>query len=500
MILENVKDDKSVLFLLKPIYEPLNQDAENLTIRMLKMLRLTSSGPKLLGYRAMMSSCLYTAMMAIRQKDYQSSLPRLKRKDIYIGMLLGHDHWTQFPNVGSTIGLRTLKALVKGGLIKHDPSSGKREFYTTESGKTAYEGIMTRWEVTPKLGRLLQKDKAKFIETARPLVQINQVETRSEKERRKRHNDTKKKLSRSEAIGLFGKTDMSTLEARIQSLNVYWRKHPMVFSDGNAAACVTRIFSDSRLDVGGRLYGAWTNKKSSQRLSYTISNEPLLQLDISGSQPTLLSVLLNVEMKNLSSQKGWYDPYIELSGLLGYAMHGGISEDEVGDALKRVRTIAKRVVMELIGTGNADKAWPSDELIEQTNLSQDEWEDYKEELKAAIPALELMEPRYDTGGNPTGYLNGPAFLAYHESEIMLQTLEKLAFEKDIPAYPVHDCLLVKVCDWEIAYTVFVQTISAYVENMTGRQVVVPISREGGGLPNRKFRGVYDTNSPQHLIR
>jgi len=61
-------------------------------------------------------------------------------------------------------------------------------------------------------------------------------------------------------------------------------------------------------------------------------------------------------------------------------------------------------------------------------------------------------------------------------------------------------LLVKVTDWEIAYSIFVQTISSYVEKMTGRQVIVPIKREGGGLPSRKFRGVYDTDVPQHLVQ
>jgi hypothetical protein len=111
-----------------------------------------------------------------------------------------------------------------------------------------------------------------------------------------------------------------------------------------------------------------------------------------------------------------------------------------------------------------------------------------------------LEPRYDSSGIPTGYRNGPAFLAFYESEMMLQTIETLSFEHDIPAFPVHDCLLVKVSDWETAYTVFVQTISSYVEKMTGRQVVVPISREGGGVPYRKFRGVYDTSIPQHLLR
>ena len=116
----------------------------------------------------------------------------------------------------------------------------------------------------------------------------------------------------------------------------------------------------------------------------------------------------------------------------------------------------------------------------------------------AIPALEKLETRYDTNGNPTGYLNGAGFLAYHESEIMLKTLETLRDQWDVPAYPVHDCLLVKVNDWEIAYSIFVQTISAYVEELTGTEVIVPIKREGGGLPEIKFRGAYDTSTPQHL--
>jgi hypothetical protein len=63
---------------------------------------------------------------------------------------------------------------------------------------------------------------------------------------------------------------------------------------------------------------------------------------------------------------------------------------------------------------------------------------------------------------------------------------------------VHDCLLVKVSDWEIAYSIFVQTISAYVEELTGTEVIVPIKREGGGLPEIKFRGAHDTSTPQHL--
>ena len=82
---------------------------------------------------------------------------------------------------------------------------------------------------------------------------------------------------------------------------------------------------------------------------------------------------------------------------------------------------------------------------------------------------------------------------------MLRTLEILRDQWNIPAYPVHDCLLVKRSDWEPAYAAFVSTICTYVEEMTGTKVIVPIKKEGGGLLKIKFRGVYDSSIPQHLF-
>lgn len=497
-VMESRIDEKPILIQIKPIYEPFNSDADGLTIDLLSKLGLTTSGPKYQAYRTMMSSILYAAKAVIRREASQPSHSQPQNMPVYMGMLLGNDHWTQFPALGATIGRRVLKMMEAGKFIERDPHSGRREFYATNSAKTAYEGIMTRWTVAPALTSLLSDSKATFIETARPFIQINKSETRTEKENRRRHGDIKKRLSRSEFKKAFGEAEIRNREERIKRLNDYWYKHPLVSVCGDAAACVTRVFSDSRLDVGGRLYGSWTGTNSELRLKYTIDGEPLLQLDISASQPTLLSILLNIEMRNLSPQKGWYDPYTELTWLIGLAMSGNLSEEERDITIKRVRTIAKGVVMELIGTGNPDKATPSDGLVQKTNVSQDEWDYYKQELKAAIPALNRLEPRFDREGNPTGYINGSGYLAFHESEIILQTLENLAFEYDVPAYPVHDCLLVKVSDWSKAYAVFVETICSYVEKFNGRQVIVPISREGGGLPYKKFRGVYDTCRPQHL--
>ena len=132
-------------------------------------------------------------------------------------------------------------------------------------------------------------------------------------------------------------------------------------------------------------------------------------------------------------------------------------------------------------------------------ITLEEWNFIKLKLLEVIPALYRLEPRYNGNGFPTGYINGAGFLAFHESEIMLLVLETLREHHSIPAYPVHDCLLVKVSDWESAYVTFVQTISTYVENLTGTQVIVPITREGGGLPKTTFRGVYDCSTPQHKL-
>ena len=59
----------------------------------------------------------------------------------------------------------------------------------------------------------------------------------------------------------------------------------------------------------------------------------------------------------------------------------------------------------------------------------------------------------DKNGNLTGYMNGAGFLSYHESEIMMLTLERL-MDEGIAAYPVHDCLMVKVSDAKQAAYVY----------------------------------------------
>ncbi len=81
------------------------------------------------------------------------------------------------------------------------------------------------------------------------------------------------------------------------------------------------------------------------------------------------------------------------------------------------------------------------ELVKDFGLTPEGWLLFRDKLLETVPALNALEPRYDSKGRLDGYINGPGFLSYHESEITLETLEAL-MDQGIPAYPVHDCLIV----------------------------------------------------------
>ena len=144
------------------------------------------------------------------------------------------------------------------------------------------------------------------------------------------------------------------------------------------------------------------------------------------------------------------------------------------ELIKRNRNVAKGVVMALIGSGLPLKAKATSELVKDFGLTPQGWSLFRDKLVETIPALNELEPRYDHKGQLEGYINGAGFLSYHESEMTLRTVEAL-IEQDVPAYPVHDCLIVKVFDAVVAAKVFRQTIHDYCKQLSGLEVLVPLS-------------------------
>ncbi|WP_416915389.1 MAG: hypothetical protein ACMUJJ_15685 [Roseicyclus sp.] len=488
-------DEYSVQF-FQPIWEPFNADAERIVCRYLDQLGLPQTPKKTSKYRVVVASLLYAARKVVSANSRSVSEGSSEAKPVYLGAAMGHDNWTIFPLVGRDVVKRTINAFVDAGLLLKVEGSGQRHFYETDNGRVAYEAMMTMWQVNSALDDDPDLAEARFIETGRPLVLVNVLETRNQKERRERFGEARKRLSHADCIRLFG-DQYTASQARVEALCAYWKQHPLVFPDGSAVACATRVFSDGDMEVGGRLYGRWTNKKSEKRLEATIDGEPILSLDIAASQPTLLSVLLGVKLK-ISAYGTWYDVYTQLTNLWGYGATTEAWYERGDEIVKRNRTIAKGVVMELIGTGNVNKAKPSVALVEKTNITQEEWDYFKAKIIEAVPAMLKLWPRYDSQGNVSGYINGPAFLMYHESEIMMHTLERLRDDHDVPAYPVHDCLLVKEKDWEVGLTTFSQTISNYCVETSGTPVIVPIKREKRDGTKKTFRGYYDLDKHDQL--
>ncbi len=98
---------------------------------------------------------------------------------------------------------------------------------------------------------------------------------------------------------------------------------------------------------GGRWYGGWTNLESHKRLHLRIDDEPICEIDLNASQPTLFSALLGIRM-NVGGDT-WTDVYASVVERLN------ADEDP-----KRLRMMVKQVLVEMIGSGNHKRRGPAD--------------------------------------------------------------------------------------------------------------------------------------------
>ena len=89
------------------------------------------------------------------------------------------------------------------------------------------------------------------------------------------------------------------------------------------------------------------------RIYCTIDGEPICEIDIRASQPTLFSSLLGYKLGGLKASDQWDDVYAELSHLAPTGIGWAVLDDTIDtvDMMKRNRSVAKKVVMTLIGSG-----------------------------------------------------------------------------------------------------------------------------------------------------
>ena len=459
--------DKSTyrLAVVRPVWLPFNKTAELIVEVLMLELGYPTTGPKAAKYAVVVASMLKAAQ-TVEGSSWS-------KKPTYLGIQRKASAWSRYPLVGRDIAKRVTDELIIRFGASFIAGSGDSGLHKDKKDKWRTDPIMSMYKID--LTRLPSDlASARFIEVGRPSVKVNKLETRPQRDRREAKRLLKGFLNNKAAKALDRDAHRAS-ESRIQSLNEFWLDHPLVLPNGNAAASATRVFHDGRFDAGGRIYGAWTGlDQKEHRIHCTIDDELICEIDIRASQPTLFSSLLGYKLGGLEKNSKWGDVYGEMSGLLKTNHSWTRQADDIDaiELMKLNRNIAKQVVMAVLGTGIAEKP----KLTEEVGgyLKPDSWKHFRETLQQIIPAFEKLEPRYDKDGKLTGYLNGAGFLSYHESEMMLKTLEQLA-ELGIPAYPVHDSVMVRVIDAKVTARVFRQVIHDYCQQLSDLEVLVPLS-------------------------
>lgn len=459
------------LEVMRPVWLPFNDIASRIVADLSEGLRFPVSGPKAQRHEVAVASFLKSMQAATRSS--KTSKPR------YVGIQRRASAWSLFPLLGKDVGLKVIDRLLNHFGCKFVEGSGDSGVFMDTNGKWAKDPLMSMYELDVSC---LPKglEDARFIQVGLPAIKVNKAETRQKRDKRAQQKHSKSFFNNKQCREKFGDAHAAA-ESRVEALNQFWRQHPLELPSGHAAASATRVYHDGRMDAGGRLYGAWTSlDKETERLYCSIDGQSICQLDIRASQPTLFSSLLGYRLGGLQAGDKWEDVYADLSRLASVVHGWTVVNDTIDkiELIKRNRKVAKAVVMELIGSGNSLKSKATNDLASKTGLLPEGWKLFREQLVRTIPALEALEPRYNKHGQVEGYMNGAGFLSYHESEMMMLTLEKL-MQLNIPAYPVHDCLTVKLVDAKVAAKTFREVIYQYCKRMSGLEVMVPLSVEVG---------------------
>jgi len=332
-------------------------------------------------------------------------------------------------------------------------------------------------------------NSALFVDAQRPYVMVNKPEKYTDRVDRKVANIKAPKLSWSEVYGGKQKRRATAATRPVMEMNAYWAKHPLTLPATNTDsaklfACATRIFHDGSLISGGRWYGGWTNLKSHKRLHMRIDDEPICEIDLNGSQPTLFSALLGIRM---NVGETWTDVYASVVERLD------ADEEET-----LLRKMVKQVIVEMLGSGNCNRTGPAStkppkkpdepQLFFDTDNSKRMYLQIQREALEVFPALKHLD---------TKYYNATGFLSYHESEILTLSLLRLK-AMGVPAYGVHDCVVVKQSDKDKAVETYRTVIRDYVvkhqkaNNHPSLNIEASLTIEELNKDKVKLTGCYDT--------
>lgn len=358
--------------------------------------------------------------------------------------------YSHYPNVGVKVINKVRGLLMEHGLLS-DTTKRKKELLDQSIaamfGSLGIEDATDAAQmfgVTSKLNPISEVtamvkglDDAIFVEANLPLVQVNEAETWEDRLQRNSQDEKRQRMGITKVKSTF-RSEYSKAVRPLKAMNAYWQQHPLYNPIQNEYyAAATRIFHNASITSGGRWYGGWINKeyiKAEQRLDFLIDGEPVCEVDLNASLPTLLSCLVSKPMR---IGETWTDAYQCLVDQL--------------PNIENARDKVKQVFVELIGTGNPNKREPSKQpnsILENV----DEFVLIRDLALDMYPALNDLNKKH---------MNFTDALSFHEANILTNTLLQLK-QQGVVAYPIHDCVMVKEKHKDIAVKTFRAEFSKYV--------------------------------------
>jgi hypothetical protein len=209
----------------------------------------------------------------------------------------------------------------------------------------------------------------------------------------------------------------------METLNAFYSTHFLEHEGEIFWGGAQRIFNESRLDRGGRLYGDWQQFNEAQRLQFKLDGEAVAEIDITACFLFIASALEGTTIVHK-------DPYTEVPW--------------VND--KDKRKLCKKLLSAHLSKDGGLTRFPQGVRGEFDIPRKVSLADYLNPILETFPVLKTAKAR-------------GMEIMFRESECILATIEALK-EEGIAAYPVHDCLIVKEADKDAA----IQALQAQMNN------------------------------------
>lgn len=345
-----------------------------------------------------------TRKRACLAANFLSAVRRMQKKGRRNFIFRGNrNHWHNRTEIGTKVIEAFRKALIKSGVII------KVRGHYNDTGGYGFDSKAELFEISDSIWSKVASTELSFTNCS----YLNPVTATV---RRDKSKDT-------QTISI---SENSQVYKDFIKLRDWHTAMPLVTPEGAKLGYGTRLFNAYDLDVGGRYQCAYTNEPPTERAKYTLNGEPIVEVDISACNPTILTAMTGkVHPSWLGCEV--LNPY----------------ETLIAEGFKKAEI--KDIIVRLIGAGNAKKkAGFADYQLGLAEVSstnkKGEPTRYKgtDRYKALLKHLREMLPGLND--LKRGVLDGNT-LSFHESQIMTR-LAHARMYLGHPTYILHDGVIV----------------------------------------------------------